>query len=186
MIEVNLLPWRQEQAARRRKEKFFILVATGICALAFMVPVVLMTNSRVNESSQLNGYLQSRINTLDESLNEVRNLESSKAELIGQIQILEHLQFGRSDTAKVFDELVVAMPDQITLKRVERKGNLLVIIGLAESNSDVSRFMKNIDSSYLFSRPRLSEIEKQLESDGYANEFYINVHLDDMRKEAQK
>ena len=87
MIEVNLLPWRQEQVARRRKEKFFILVATGICALAFMLPVVLMTNSRVNESSQLNGYLQSRINTLDESLNEVRNLESSKAELIGQIQI---------------------------------------------------------------------------------------------------
>ena len=183
MIEVNLLPWRQEQAARRRKEKFLILVATGICALAFMLPVVLMTNSRVNDSSQLNGYLQSRINTLDESLNEVRNLESSKAELIGQIQILEHLQSGRSATAKVFDEMVIAMPNQITLKRVEREDNLLVIIGQAESNSDVSQFMKNINRSYLFSRPRLLEIEKQTKGEGYANEFYINVYLDDLEEE---
>ena len=79
--------------------------------------------------------------------------------------------------------MVIAMPNQITLKRVEREDNLLVIIGQAESNSDVSQFMKNINRSYLFSRPRLLEIEKQTKGEGYANEFYINVYLDDLEEE---
>ena len=183
MIELNLLPWRRDMATRRRKEKFLILVLTGICAMVFAIPAALITNGWVNESKQLNDYIQSRIDRLDETLKEVRNLESKKAELIGQIQILEHLQSGRSATAKVFDEMVIAMPNQITLKRVEREDNLLVIIGQAESNSDVSQFMKNINRSYLFSRPRLLEIEKQTKGEGYANEFYINVYLDDLEEE---
>ncbi|XXK58115.1 PilN domain-containing protein [Porticoccaceae bacterium nBUS_09] len=186
MIELNLLPWRRDQATRRRKEKFLILVLTGISALAFAIPAALITNNWVNESKQLNDYIQSRIDRLDETLKEVRNLESKKAELISQIQILEHLQSGRSATAKVLDELVTAMPDQITLKRVERKDNLLVIIGRAQSNSDVSQFMKNIHRSYLFSQPRLLEIEKQMKSEGYANEFYINVYLDDLKEEPKE
>ena len=185
MIELNLLPWRRDLAFRRRKEKFLILVLTGICAMVFVVPAALITNNWVNESKQLNDYIQSRIDRFDETLKEVRNLESKKTELIGQIQILGHLQSGRSATAKVLDELVIAMPDQITLKRVERKGNLLVIIGQAESNSDVSQFMKNINRSYLFSRPRLLEIEKQMKGEGYANEFYINVYLDDQEEESK-
>ena len=182
MVELNLLPWRRDLATRRRKEKLLILVLTGVCAMVFAAPAALITNSWVNESKQLNDYIQSRIDRFDESLEEVRNLESRKAELIGQIQILEHLQSGRSATARVLDELVVAMPVQITLKRVERKDNLLVIIGRAESNSDVSQFMKNINRSYLFSRPRLLEIEKQIKREGYANEFYINVYLDDLKE----
>ena len=186
MIELNLLPWRRDLATRRRKEKFLILVLTGICAMVFAIPAALITNGWVNESKHLNDYIQSRIDRLDETLKEVRNLESKKAELIGQIQILEHLQSGRSATAKVLDELVIAMPDQITLKRVERKDNLLVIIGRAESNSDVSQFMKNINRSYLFSRPRLLEIEKQVKSEGFANEFYINVYLDDLKEESNE
>jgi type IV pilus assembly protein PilN len=185
MIELNLLPWRRDLAFRRRKEKFLILVLTGICAMVFVVPAALITNNWVNESKQLNDYIQSRIDRFDEALKEVRNLESKKTELIGQIQILEHLQSGRSATAKVLDEMVIAMPDQITLKRVERKDNLLVIIGRAESNSDVSQFMKNINRSYLFSRPRLLEIEKQMKGEGYANEFYINVYLDDQEEESK-
>jgi type IV pilus assembly protein PilN len=185
MIELNLLPWRRDLAFRRRKEKFLILVLTGICAMVFVVPAALITNNWVNESKQLNDYIQSRIDRFDETLKEVRNLESKKTELIGQIQILEHLQSGRSATAKVLDEMVIAMPDQITLKRVERKDNLLVIIGRAESNSDVSQFMKNINRSYLFSRPRLLEIEKQMKGEGYANEFYINVYLDDQEEESK-
>ena len=185
MIELNLLPWRRDLAFRRRKEKFLILVLTGICAMVFVVPAALITNNWVNESKQLNDYIQSRIDRFDETLKEVRNLESKKTELIGQIQILEHLQSGRSATAKVLDELVIAMPDQITLKRVERKDNLLVIIDQAESNSDVSQFMKNINRSYLFSRPRLLEIEKQMKGEGYANEFYINVYLDDQEEESK-
>jgi Tfp pilus assembly protein PilN len=60
-----------------------------------------------------------------------------------------------------------------------------VIIGQAESNSDVSQFMKNINRSYLFSRPRLLEIEKQMKGEGYANEFYINVYLDDQEEESK-
>ena len=185
MIELNLLPWRRDLAFRRRKEKFLILVLTGIFAMVFVVPAALITNNWVNESKQLNDYIQSRIDRFDEALKEVRNLESKKTELIGQIQILEHLQSGRSATAKVLDEMVIAMPDQITLKRVERKDNLLVIIGRAESNSDVSQFMKNINRSYLFSRPRLLEIEKQMKGEGYANEFYINVYLDDQEEESK-
>jgi len=185
MIELNLLPWRRDLAFRRRKEKFLILVLTGICAMVFVVPAALITNNWVNESKQLNDYIQSRIDRFDETLKEVRNLESKKTELIGQIQILEHLQSGRSAAAKVFDEMVIAMPNQITLKRVEREDNLLVIIGQAESNSDVSQFMKNINRSYLFSRPRLLEIEKQMKGEGYANEFYINVYLDDQEEESK-
>jgi len=153
--------------------------------MVFVIPAALITNNWVNESKQLNDYIQSRIDRFDETLKEVRNLESKKTELIGQIQILEHLQSGRSATAKVFDEMVIAMPNQITLKRVEREDNLLVIIGQAESNSDVSQFMKNINRSYLFSRPRLLEIEKQTKGEGYANEFYINVYLDDLEEETK-
>ena len=51
------------------------------------------------------------------------------------------------------------MPGGIYLTSIKQQGNTFTIEGMAQSNARVSSFMRNLDASDWFERPRLDVIE---------------------------
>jgi type IV pilus assembly protein PilN len=177
MIYINLLPWRETLKKRKRKENLLTVSLSAGFAVSFVMFVVLGLSVSVSKEESVVEYLNDKISSLDKNLTEIRSLEVKKTELITKTNVLQKLQMRRTDAAQIFDELVIATPDEITLFAVQRTGNRVDISGFANSNSDVSQFMKNIERSTLLHNVHLIEIEKQSKNKDFSSRFYVDFDV---------
>jgi type IV pilus assembly protein PilN len=178
MTSMNLLPWRQVLRSRRKKENIMTIIYAAGFAVCLVFLITLGLSIKIANEEKNGQYLQDKIISLDKSLQEIKGLEIKKTELIGKINVLQGLHSPRADTAKIFDELVVAIPANITVFSIKRNGNTVAVTGFANSNSDVSILMRNIESSSLLANARLLEIEQQVIDGAITNQFYMDIEVD--------
>ena len=183
MIYINLLPWRETLKKRKRKENILAVSFSAGFAVTLVMFVVLGLSLSVSKEQSVVEYLNDKIRSLDINLREIRDLEVKKTELITKTNVLQKLQIRRTDAAQIFDELVIATPDEITLSSVQRTGDKVEISGFSNSNSDVSQFMKNIERSTLLHNARLLEIEKQTKNKDFASGFYMDFDVGSISKD---
>ncbi|QVL47333.1 MAG: PilN domain-containing protein [Thiocapsa sp.] len=159
MTRINLLPWREEARQRRRKE----FAAAGGLALVFTlllaVLVHLQIEGRIGDQLARNQLMEGEIAQLDRQIKEIQDLEKIKADLLSRMEIIQELQESRPEIVRLFDELVVAIPDGVYLTKLEQNGRAVVVEGRAQSNARVSAFMRSIEASQWIGRPRLLLIE---------------------------
>lgn len=158
MTRINLLPWREEY--REEKKKEFITQLALVCLLAGIVAYAwfqIMAGA-VDHQNQRNAMLQSEINLLQQQVEEIQKLKKRRAELIDRMKVIQDLQGTRPIIVRYFDELVRAVPDGIYLVSVERRGDIITIEGVTESNNRVSSFMRQLDASKWFTNPSLKAV----------------------------
>lgn len=159
MTKINLLPWREE--LRRQKTSDFgalaglVAIVTGV--LVFIVWLYLGTV--VDYHKLRNQYLQGQIDILNTKLQEIRELEKTKANLLARMNIIQELQRRRPEVVHLFEELVTTVPEGVWLENVQQSGNSLSVSGKAESNARVSAYMRNLESSAWLKNPVLEVIE---------------------------
>ncbi|RKT44065.1 PilN domain-containing protein [Thiocapsa rosea] len=159
MTRINLLPWREEARQRRRKE----FAAAGGLALVFTlllaVLVHLQIEGRIGDQLARNQLMEGEIAQLDRQIKEIQDLEKIKADLLSRMEIIQQLQESRPEIVRLFDELVVAIPEGVYLTKLEQNGRAVVVEGRAQSNARVSAFMRSIEASQWIGKPRLLLIE---------------------------
>ena len=74
-----------------------------------------------------------------------------------------------------FDEIVNTLPEGVNLTFVKQQGTNVTIEGLAESNSRVSTYMKNLDASPWFDDPRLVIIKSSDDKGRRQSQFTLQV-----------
>ncbi|UHD14226.1 PilN domain-containing protein [Thiocapsa bogorovii] len=159
MTRINLLPWREEARQRRRKE----FAAAGGLALVFTlllaVLVHLQIEGRIGDQQARNQLLDGEIAQLNRQIKEIQDLEKIKADLLSRMEIIQELQESRPEIVRLFEELVVTIPEGVYLTKLEQTGRTVVVEGRAQSNARVSAFMRNIEASTWIGSPRLLLIE---------------------------
>jgi type IV pilus assembly protein PilN len=159
MTRINLLPWREEARQRRRKE----FAAAGGLALVFTlllaVLVHLQIEGRIGDQQARNQLLEGEIAQLNRQIKEIQDLEKIKADLLSRMEIIQELQESRPEIVRLFEELVVTIPEGVYLTKLEQTGRTVVVEGRAQSNARVSAFMRNIEASTWIGSPRLLLIE---------------------------
>ncbi len=156
---INLLPWREELRQRRNKE-FGVTAGIGVVAMAAVVFVVhLHFQSRIRHQNDRNGFLEANIATLDKRIKEIQRLDDEKERLLARMQIIQRLQSSRPEVVHLFDELVKSLPEGVYYTRVQQKGRVLSINGVAQSNARVSSLMRQLESSEWLENPKLVEIK---------------------------
>jgi type IV pilus assembly protein PilN len=159
MTRINLLPWREEARQRRRKE----FAAAGglalVLTLLLAVLVHLQIEGRIGDQLARNQLLEGEIAQLNRQIKEIEDLEKIKADLLSRMEIIQELQESRPEIVRLFDELVVAIPDGVYLTKLEQNGRTVIVEGRAQSNARVSAFMRSIEASGWIGGPRLLLIE---------------------------
>ena len=147
MTRINLLPWREELRAERKKQFLMTVLLTAVAAgfLLFIIHTVI--SSRINHQDNRNQFLQTEISKLDRQIAEIRDLERQRAELIKRTEIIQDLQASRPEVVRLFDEIVRTVPEGINLVSLTRKDRKLEFSGEAESIPRISSFMRGIDES---------------------------------------
>jgi len=158
MSQLNLLPWRE----LRRKEIDTQVrnIAIGVAILMSIVVywAYLYMNSQIEEQNQRNSYIQEEIKKVELEIKEVNKVKKKKSELISRMEVIQKLQSDRTRMVKLFDGLAKNLPNGMYLSLFEIKGSKITLKGSADSNGTISKFMRLIESSDVFTVPNLNVI----------------------------
>lgn len=184
MATINLLPWREEYRAEKKKEFLAILGATLIGALIILFIWDRIVEGRISNQEERNQILNQEIAVLDKQVKEINELKRRRQEMLDRIQVIQNLQSNRPEVVRIFDELVKAVPDGLFLTDLSRKGNYVSLQGVAESNNRVSSLMRQLDASNNYENSNLTRVEANdlLSEDG--SDFEMKVQIQAKASEA--
>jgi len=161
MARINLLPWRTERRKQREREFYMLLLASAVGGVMALLLLVGWMGARIDSQMDRNTYLANEIKNLDKQIEEIKELDKTRSQLLTRKQIIEQLQSNRSQMVHLFDEMVRTIPDGVRLTSLKQAGDILTLEGVAESNARVATYMRNIDNSPWMGRSDLRKIENK-------------------------
>lgn len=173
MTQVNLLPWREE-AKKHRQMRFYILLGTTFFA-AFVCVILLhiFYDKKIANQTARNNYLQTETSAEQIELSALDKKIKEKMAVDKELHFVMSLRDSSYRAVLLLDELVRVIPEGVTLKKIIRDGNTVVILGKADSNLQVTLLMKNISKSRLFYDPDLTEITGKENTSGEERLFQL-------------
>jgi len=175
MIQINLLPWRDQERTQQQK-RFGIIVGVfagfGVfCTLVFHMHY----SAKISNQVQRNVILQA---ALDQEANTLGDLNKQKMKLTQVDQKLHYIFELRESSyraVRLLSELVLVNPESITLQKIIRNGNAIAVSGKAKSNLQITQFMENIEKSKFFAQPVLTEISGKDNAAGEERSFELKI-----------
>ena len=89
------------------------------------------------------------------------------------MDVIRELQLSRPKIVKIFDALVRSVPDGIHLEKVERRGEIISLNGVAQSNAQVSVFMQELENNTEFEESKLSIVQRTSIQDDAIRKFTL-------------
>jgi type IV pilus assembly protein PilN len=175
MPHINLLPWREElRTAKKRQFNTALAGAAIVTALAVVFVHIQMT-SMISSQNSRNQFLENTIKQVEKEIEEIRDLKSAKENLLARMEVIQKLQSSRPEIVHLFEEIANAAPKGVFLLDAARTGNKLTITGVADSNDNVSAFMRNLEASEWLSNPKLSVIDSSKKEFENSSWFSLEV-----------
>jgi type IV pilus assembly protein PilN len=173
MPRINLLPHRELERKKRRRDFGVALISAAIAAIVFVGLGKLMYAGWIDSQNAKNNLLKKEIVKLDAQIADIQDLENRKQRLVARMEIIEKLQRKRPEIVHLFDELVKTVPEGIFLTQIKEVGKKLEMKGVAQSSTRVSTFMRNIDSSSWMDNPQLQVVETAKDSPTGGSSFTL-------------
>jgi type IV pilus assembly protein PilN len=177
MAHVNLLPWREAQRQRHKKQYIGSLVVISILVLAIFWILGEVIEQQIRNQNSRNNYLEQQIGVLDTQIERIKDIRSSKAEIAQRMALIEQLQVSKNVSPIVFDELARIVPAGVSFEKLSRSGNLIEIIGISESNNRLSSFMRNLEQSDVFTSGILSSITADVSTSNAVSDFKLTFSI---------
>jgi len=172
--KINLLPWREEKR-KKQKQDFLglLLLAALLGGLAWWLWLMAVQTS-VDHQNERNRQVQTSMAKLDQRIKEIEDVDRRRNDLVERMRVIQNLQSTRPTVVYIFEELVRVLPENVYYTDVRRSGNVFTIVGVAQTNNNISELMRRLTASPWFGKPRLGQVNAIGES-GEANRFTLTV-----------
>lgn len=172
MIQINLLPWR-EQARQIQKARLtvFFIITLGLVLLV-LTSIHIYYKSQVNHQLRLNTYLQTQINEQQAAIDNISAKQKDKLAVQEKLNFISNIFAANYDVIRLFNELTVIVPANIKMKSIFRHENKITFIGSAPSDSEITQFMQDIAHSPLFNQPVLSAINSETDNNSATHRIF--------------
>lgn len=177
MARINLLPWRDELRAERRQQFFVSMALVAGLAIATLLAADQYEAAEIDYQNRRNSYLRENIALLDAEVEEIRDLQRKRTQLIERMRIIQELQGNRPIIVRVLDQLVRTIPDGVFYTNLTTKDGNIAIEGVAESNNRVSSLMRRLDASDWLEEPNLDSVRAAPEYGEQATTFNLTVKV---------
>jgi type IV pilus assembly protein PilN len=177
MMRINLLPHRQIKRAERQREfgLMGLMAAGAACAVVFMGWQLL--SSQKDSQVERNGRLEKAITSLDKEIADIKDLKDQINNVLERKRVVENLQTNRSQSVVILDELTRQLPEGLYLKSIKQVGNLITLVGVADTNARVATLVRNLSVSNWMESPNLIEIQSTTVNNIKLNNFTLTVSL---------
>ena len=173
MTRINLLPWRQALAQRRRKYFLLLLLAFACVALAAVWLADQVIDQAIDRQVTRNSHVGEEVTAQDARIKTIDDLQERSQQLAQRMKVVQDLHEARSAGAQLLDQLARAVPEGVHLHEVVAKGDTLSITGSAESSQDIAQLMRRLEASGGANATRLQHV--RAEGERGASEFQLMV-----------
>ena len=167
MAHINLLPWREWERERKKKEFLGNLAGVFVLGAVLVLAGGWMLDNNIDHQDARNRFMQGKISELDTKIAEIAQLEQQKKDLEERMALIQELQGNRPVIVRVFDELVRTLSKGVHYQELEMSSGNLKVTGTAESNNRISSLMRNLDESEWFQSPNLRSIKEDPDNSDY-------------------
>ncbi len=175
MVRINLLPWR-EQARKAKRIRFGILLGIFLLFTLFIIICAhIYVDSLIAAQQERLDYLQSEIDLEQGTLGTLKVENKKKLSLESQLGFVMNLRARGLQAIHLFDALTNSIPSALTLEKIERQGNIINLTGKAQSDMEITLFMKNLFNQHYFNQPVLTDISTR--KNGNVEERYFHLKL---------
>lgn len=176
MPQINLLPWR-EQAKKAKKIRVALYLAGFIClTLLFVLILHIYYDILIYNQESRNDFLQSEMTEEGAQLLALKKKKEKQTAIISELRFVISLREKSYSAVNLLDELVRVVPEGVSFNKIIRNGNNIVILGKAQSEVQITLFMKNITKSVVFKQPVLTQISSKENVSG--NETYFQLKIE--------
>ncbi len=178
MVEINLLPWRENQRSREKKTFILLLLSALLLAMSFIFLTNYQVKALMAYQSRENQQLQAEIVALNGELQDIKKLKLLKNELIMQLTRLQQFQLSNVLTIHLLDDLANLIPEDVYLQQVNMQQNKVILVGFSSKDRQIHLLIHNAEKSPWIDKPELAEIKKNKEGKKHKfNEFKLNFTL---------
>lgn len=177
MAHINLLPWREAQRQRQKKQYSMLLAAFAATGMLIMWCGGYILDQMLSQQHTRNAYLQAEIAIVDTQIELIKVLKTDKAALEQKMRLVEQLQVSRHATPTVFDHLAQLVPAGMTFSSMHRTDNVIEIEGHSDSNNRLATFMRNLNQSAVFLNEELASIKANIGSTQSHSQFRLTVMI---------
>lgn len=160
-VEINLLPWRERQRERRRRDFGLALAGMALIGIAGGLGLTYHHASAAQSQQQRNAYIVEQIRQLEGDMRSLGEQVALRDQLLEQLQVLDELQQGRTQTVKVLRGLTESLLDGVHYVELRRQGDQLYLEGRAQNNRQIAEQLRALSTTPVFIDPVLAEVEAQ-------------------------
>jgi len=158
MSNINLLPWRDAQAQRQKKQFGALLGIFVLATVALGFFANWLVDRQIAAQQQRNQRLVQEMTILDAQLGEIRLLKERRKELLDRMQLIEQLQTRRNVPVRLFNQLPSLVPNGVYLNTLSMQSNIIDVNGKTEAYGRVASMMRRIDGSGWLGQSKISTI----------------------------
>lgn len=168
MAKINLLPWREER--RKELQRQFFSIIGGVVILSGLCVYVVYGyfSSEINDQIARNKFVQGKTAELETQITQIRELQNRRDQIVDSMKVIQELQGNRPVIVHAMGAIASTIPDGVYYTKIEKKGSVYKMYGVAETNNKISRLMRNLDESEWFKEPNLIKVVGSKEGDAEA------------------
>jgi type IV pilus assembly protein PilN len=175
MIRINLLPFR----AARKKENIRRQVSIFVLSLAFLLIVLFYYSwslgSKVDTLNSQIKQTESELAKYDKINKEIAQIKTKLSNLKKKMVVMETLEANRFEPTRLLDTMTqVIVPKRMWFTRLDSKGRIVTINGIALDNKTVADFMVRLEKSGIFSDVDLKTLKQVRMKDSNLKSFQIS------------
>lgn len=175
MTQINLLPWREE-ARQRKKIEFGVTIGAAILLVIFLsILVHFYLSGLITTENNRIAFLQNALTQKGTELNNLKDKKKKQLSIETELGFLYGLKAKSYNAVRLMNELETKVPGTITLEKLTREKNQIHIEGEAQSELQITLFMKNLGTSVYFTQPTLTRISETKENVGTERSFEVVV-----------
>ena len=164
---INLLPWRDWRQARRGKATVAVLLGAALAGMALVLAISLWLQRQIELQENRIHLLEQELAALDQRMEAARDLRAQAKLAAARVALIRELRDLGAGTVRVFDALANTLAEGIQYRRIERRGRMLDVAGVAESSSQIVELMRNLEGSAWFASANLRHLREEPERDAH-------------------
>lgn len=186
MIRINLLPYRAERRQRQILEHLIFAIGAVALATAICLSAHWIASSQLSSLEDEYAQVRAENTALQKKIGKIKDLDALRADVERKLKLVDELQRGRFKSLLTLDEIANRIPENVWLSSIKDNGATIDLDGLGESNTAVANFMRNLESSDIFSNVQLKVISRKSVSGSVVREFHLTCNRVDKAEEPTK